>query len=109
MQVLVPAHSLSGSVPGAIAPHEPLEPPPFFAALHAWQSPEQGLLQQNPSTQLPLAHWEAAVHAVPFVATHAPALQYALSPGHSSSGSIPVKTGPQVPFAMTCVLVTLHA
>jgi hypothetical protein len=80
---------VSGSVPGRDAPHEPFEPPPFFAALHAWQSPEQGLLQQNPSTQLPLAHSEATVHAVPFVATHAPALQYTLSPGHSLSGSSP--------------------
>ena len=29
------AHSLSGSVPTAMLPHAPFDPPPFFAALHA--------------------------------------------------------------------------
>jgi hypothetical protein len=35
------------------------------------------VLQQTPSTQLPLPHWVAAVHDVPlaFFATHVPALQ----------------------------------
>jgi hypothetical protein len=43
----------------------------------AWHCPPHELLQQTPSTQLPLPHWLAAVHALPlpFFGTHAPALQ----------------------------------
>ena len=43
----------------------------------AWHCPPQALLQQTPSTQLPLPHWLAAVQAPPFdsFGTHAPALQ----------------------------------
>jgi len=66
-------------------------------------------LQQNPSTQLPLEHSEFWVHTVPFVATHAPAAQNRSSPGHSLSGSMPVKMGPHVPFAMLMVLVIVQA
>jgi hypothetical protein len=33
--------------------------------LHASQEPVHAVLQQKPSTQLPLWHWEAAVHAPP--------------------------------------------
>jgi len=42
-----------------------------------WQVPAQPVLQQTPSTQLPLAHWAPAVQAVPFVSfgTHRPAWQ----------------------------------
>jgi hypothetical protein len=35
------------------------------AALHTSQLPEQALLQQKPSTQLPLEHWTAAEQAAP--------------------------------------------
>jgi EamA domain-containing membrane protein RarD len=38
---------------------------PVLALLHAWQVPPQAVLQQNPSTQVPLVHWFGAVHAVP--------------------------------------------
>jgi hypothetical protein len=43
----------------------------------AWHWPPQAVLQQTPSTQLPLPHWLAAVHAPPLASlgTHAPALQ----------------------------------
>jgi hypothetical protein len=107
VQLLAPAHSLSGSVPGATAPQEPFDPPPFFAALHAWHRPEQGRLQQNPSTQLPLEHSAPVAHVVPFTPTQAPALQNR-SPGHSLSGSIPVVMGAHVPLATVPVLPVLH-
>ena len=44
---------------------------------HAWHWLPHEVLQQNPSTQLPLPHWLAAVQAPPFdsFGTHAPALQ----------------------------------
>jgi hypothetical protein len=43
----------------------------------AWHWPPQALLQQTPSTQLPLTHEFEAVHAPPsaIFGTHAPALQ----------------------------------
>lgn len=43
--------SLPGSVPAATLPHTPSEPPPFKAALQAWQGPLQAVLQHSPSTQ----------------------------------------------------------
>jgi hypothetical protein len=59
------AQSLSGSVPPFTLSHTPLLPPPFFAALQAWQDPAQGWSQQTPSTQFPLTHCEAARHVSP--------------------------------------------
>jgi hypothetical protein len=43
----------------------------------AWHWPPHAVLQQTPSTQLPLPHWFAAVQAPPFpiLGVHAPALQ----------------------------------
>src|SRR5262245_45206125 len=75
------AHSLSGSAPFAMAPHVPSAPAPFFAAVHATQTPPQPVSQQTPSTQLPLVHSIAPPHAAPlaFVATQALLLQYALA------------------------------
>jgi hypothetical protein len=68
------AHSLSGSVPAAIGPHTPFAPPPFFAVLHAWQSPVHALLQHTPSAQKPLAQSDPTEHGPPSPAgtTHAP-------------------------------------
>jgi hypothetical protein len=45
--------------------------------LQAWHWPSHAELQQDPSTQKPLVHWLAVVHAFPFssVARHAPLLQ----------------------------------
>ena len=57
-------HSLSGSVPVVMLPQTPLTPP-FFAAEQAWQRPVHAVLQQKPSTQKPLEHSFAAVHATP--------------------------------------------
>jgi hypothetical protein len=106
LHAAVPGHSLSGSVSGATCPQLPSWPPPFFAALHAWQVPAQAELQQTPSTQLPLEQFAPTAHAVPLVATHAPALQKA-SPGHSLSGSTPAMMLVQNPFAEP-VLPTLQ-
>jgi hypothetical protein len=57
---------LSGSAPALIAPQVPSAPCPFLTAEQARQVPVQALLQQTPSTQLPLAHWLPAPHAPPF-------------------------------------------
>ena len=74
-------HSPSGSVLPEIAAHVPLAPP-VFAPLHAWHVPLHPVLQQYPSTQLPLAHAPhpatlqslARSHVDPcaFFVTHAP-------------------------------------
>ena len=40
------AHSLSGSSPVPMLAQTPLLPEPFFAALHAWQSPAHAVSQQ---------------------------------------------------------------
>jgi hypothetical protein len=47
------------------------------ARLQASQAPAQAVLQHTPSTQLPLAHWVPAEHAVPLgrFATQTPPLQ----------------------------------
>jgi hypothetical protein len=50
LQVVTPAHSLSGSVEAVTLPHAPLVPP-LLAAEQAWQVPLHEVLQQNPSTQ----------------------------------------------------------
>jgi hypothetical protein len=42
-----------------------LHVPSWVATLHASQEPPQAVLQQKPSTQLPLMHWLAAVHVPP--------------------------------------------
>jgi hypothetical protein len=34
-------------------------------AAHAWQAVSHAVSQQKPSTQKPLAHWDAALHAAP--------------------------------------------
>ena len=59
------AHCPDGAaVPAASGVHVP------GVALQVWQVPQlvlpAGMPQQKPSMQLPLMHWLAAVHAVPF-------------------------------------------
>jgi hypothetical protein len=46
-------------------PHTPLGPP-VCAPLQAWQSPAQAVLQQTPSTQLPLAQLAGAPQTLPW-------------------------------------------
>ena len=60
------AHSLSGSVPPVTGRHRPLAAP-VLALEQALQRSAQADSQQTPSTQSPLAHWLAAVHAPPLV------------------------------------------
>jgi hypothetical protein len=55
-------HSPPGSMPSGIEVQVPPEPP----RLHAWQVPPQAVAQQTLSTQVLLAHWPAAVQAMPF-------------------------------------------
>ena len=77
LQLVAPAHSLSGSVPAAMLPQVPLAPLPFFTALHAWQRAVHVVLQHTPSTQKPLAHCAETEQAVPLAcaATHTPLWQ----------------------------------
>jgi hypothetical protein len=80
LQLVTPAHSLSGSVAPVTLAHVPLAAP-VLALLQALQSPPQAVLQQKPSAQKPLAHSLAAAHAAPVgcFTTQAPALQYAMA------------------------------
>jgi hypothetical protein len=61
------------ALPEATGPHVPMLP----ATLQASQAPPHAVLQQTPSTQLPLPHWLLAVQevALVFLGTQAPALQ----------------------------------
>lgn len=105
LHVVEPAHSVSGSVFMSTGEHAPFAPV-LFAALHAWQVPVHATLQQKPSTQNPLWHCEAAVHAVPFGASQAPAPLHCVV--HSLSGSVFTVTGAQVPLPAP-VRLLLHA
>jgi hypothetical protein len=58
-------HSLSGSALFVMFPHVPSAPAPFLPAEHAWHKPVQALLQQTPSTQLPLTHSLLPKHEAP--------------------------------------------
>jgi hypothetical protein len=49
------------ALPAVLTAQVPTEP----VRLHASQAPPHAVLQQTPSTQLPEAHWLAAVHTVP--------------------------------------------
>ncbi len=53
-------------MPLARIAHVPFVVPPL-ATEHASHDPPHAVLQQNPSTQFPVAHWLLAVHAVPCV------------------------------------------
>ncbi len=58
------------ALPATIGLHVPTIP----VRLHASQAPLHAVLQQTPSTQLPLPHWLAALHTAPGLSfgTHAP-------------------------------------
>jgi hypothetical protein len=59
---------MCGLRPAAAGPQLPSSVPDCFsAAVHAWQSVVQGVSQQTPSTQLPLAHALPMLHALAFV------------------------------------------
>jgi hypothetical protein len=71
LQVYAP-HAALGSLSAAKLPHEP-----FPLTAHDWHDEHALAPQHTPSTQLPPAHWFAAVHAAAsaFWATHAPDAQ----------------------------------
>jgi hypothetical protein len=83
--VFVPSHAPPQSEPSLLhavrdpwgAPATATQVPTLPATSQAWHWPLQLVLQQTPSTQLPLPHWLAAVQAppLPFFGTQAPALQ----------------------------------
>ena len=60
------SHSLSGSVPAVTGRQRPLAAP-VLTFEQALQAAPQADSQQTPSTQLPDAHWLAAVHEPPLV------------------------------------------
>ncbi|MEN9797931.1 MAG: hypothetical protein RL653_1627 [Pseudomonadota bacterium] len=62
LQVVVPAHSLSGSEFSGTLVQVPTLP----ARLHDWHVPPHAALQHTPSTHCPLVHWLAAVQADAF-------------------------------------------
>jgi hypothetical protein len=75
-QLGVPLHFSATSQPPAAAGRQVTVAPRFVqvplaeapcATEHAWQSPVQALLQQKPSTQLPVPHCAFRVQAVPWV------------------------------------------
>ena len=76
LHAAAPAHSLSGSVAAVTFVQVPFAAP-VLAALQALQSPLQALLQQKPSTQLPVPHSFVALQAEPcvFFVTQAVPLQ----------------------------------
>ena len=74
LQLEVPAHSVSGSVPALTLPQVPFAPP-VLAAEQAWQRLPHEVLQQTLSTQLPLVHALAPEQPTPLASlgTQAPA------------------------------------
>jgi hypothetical protein len=74
----VPLHTYGEQLGLPVEPEDMLvQVPREPARLQASQAPEQAVLQHTPSTQLPLAHWVPAAHAVPlgWSATQTPPLQ----------------------------------
>ena len=61
-----------------------------------WQVPLQAVLQQRPSTQMPLAHWALAVQTPPCLSRQAPDALQVLAPVQVSVSSAPV-TDEQIP------------
>ena len=75
----LPAHVGTPVLPAFDGKHVPLlvDVPACSVAAHASHAPAHAVLQQYPSTQLPLAHWFDAMHAAACAsfATHALPLQ----------------------------------
>jgi len=97
-----PLHAPEGQSPSRSRPFEtspqtPSEPVPFMKALHARQIPVQAVSQQTPSTQFPLMHVDPELHTVPSGEGQLPSPVQAKVPEHSSSGSVPAATLPQIP------------
>jgi hypothetical protein len=85
--------------------------PRLPATLHAWHAVVHVLLQQTPSTQLPLRHWPSLEQVCPLVSTHAlaplPPLQ-ALGATHALVGKLSVCPEGRLVQVPT-LPVTLHA
>ena len=64
-QIGAGSHSSSGSAPGAIDPHAPSTPPPFFVPVQASHTPLQSWSQQTPSTQFIERQSAASVQIAP--------------------------------------------
>jgi hypothetical protein len=73
---------------------------PQFPVRHVAQAPRHVVLQQIPLTQLPLLHWSAAAHIVPFVCvpTQTPPAQLSLEHWSSAVHAVPIAClGMQLP------------
>ena len=85
LQVRPPAHSLSGSVFASTAAQVP-SAPMLLAAEQATHVPEQGALQQKPSTQLPLEHSVVLEHTWPLSFLQLPAPSQLKTPVQAPGG-----------------------
>ena len=65
---------------------------PQFPVTHVAQAPRHVVLQQIPLTQLPVLHWSAAAHIVPFdcVPTQIPLAQLSLEHWSSAVHVVPI-------------------
>jgi len=79
--------SLSGSVAAVTGLQVP-SVMPVFPFEHAWQSPVHAVLQQTPSTQLPLKHSVAPLHVVPTTFLQIPMLSHWLLPMQRFVGTL---------------------
>jgi len=103
-----PEHSSSGSVPDAIAPHWPLNPPPRFATEHARQVSAHGAPQQYPSAQFPDKQSLVALHVAPLYFLQPPEPSQEPT-AHSLSGSPYSAIGPHVPSTPLPFFDAVHA
>jgi hypothetical protein len=84
LHACAPVHAASVLPEGTL-----VQVPMLPATLHAWQVPAQALLQQTPSTQLPLAHWLELVHVCPLIERQWPAPSQVCEPEHTGLVSLP--------------------
>ncbi len=109
LQLTAPAHSFAGSVPKGMLVQVPCAP----IALHTWHVPAQALLQQYPSTQLPIRHSPDTEQGCPTGSLQAPAPSvpsHTLAPGQSVSLlSVPAIEMPQSPLRPVPLSRFVHA
>jgi hypothetical protein len=90
-QIWLPEQLPSGS--SALVTMTQVPPPP----VQARQVPQVLVVQQRPSTQLPVVHWLPAVHVSPGLFLQAPVLSHVRAPEQVLSGSSAFVTATQVP------------
>jgi hypothetical protein len=89
-------HAFVGKVSGEPAGRL-VQVPTLPVTPHDWHVVVQALLQQKPSTQLPLAHWLLIVHIWPLPSWHVPEPLHTLVPAQPGASCWPSGTLAQVP------------